>query len=445
MSHPILPPNGEKRGVAQGPDWNSMELIVIGINHKTAPVGLREKVAFAPEQMGHALNDLKTSESLHEVAILSTCNRTEIYAIDPGNRARGVPDWLARYHSVSMESLADSIYIHSGEESIKHLLRVAAGLDSMVLGEPQILGQVKDCFSQAKVHHTVGPVLDRLAQNTFRVSKRVRSSTAIGQNPVSVASIAVDLASQLFTDISTCNVLLVGAGETIELVGKHLRNAGVRAPVIANRTIERARALAEKLEGRPAQLTDLPAHLVGTDILIASTGSQLPILGKGTVERALRERRFKPIFMVDLAVPRDIEPEIAELRDVYLYSIDDLEQIIAENISNREEAALEAEAIIQSAVSEILAEGRGREAVDLLVKFRRRHVQIMESELEKAVQRLKKGEDPEAVLSGFATQLTNKIIHTPSVQLKQASTDGRDDIIDAISELFQLEDGREDD
>lgn len=421
-----------------------MELIVVGINHKTAPVNIREKVAFAPEQMGHALNDLKSSESLKEVAILSTCNRTEIYAIEPQQDPGGISDWLARYHNLSVDSLADSIYVHSGTDSIKHLLRVAAGLDSMVLGEPQILGQVKDCFSLAKTAHTVGPVLDRLAQNTFRISKRVRSSTAIGQNPVSVASIAVDLAAQLFSDISECNVLLIGAGETIELVGKHLHNAGARHPVIANRTIERARTLAESLEGEAISLADIPAHLVNTDILIASTGSQLPILGKGTVERALKERRHKPIFMVDLAVPRDIEPEIGQLRDVYLYTVDDLEQIIAENISNREEAAREAEAIIDEAVGQILADDKSRDAVDVLVKFRKKHVQIMETELGKAVQRLKKGEDPETVLSGFATQLTNKIIHTPSVQLKQASTDGRDDVIDAISELFLLDDDQQD-
>lgn len=420
-----------------------MELIVVGINHRTAPVGLREKVAFSPETMGEALANLRSQEQLSEVAILSTCNRTEIYAVETAENAAGIADWLARYHHLSMEALASSIYVRTGRESIRHLLRVASGLDSMVLGEPQILGQVKDCFAQAKSHSTVGPTLDRLAQNTYRVSKRVRSSTAIGQNPVSVASIAVDLASQLFSDISTCSTLLIGAGETIELVGKHLRNAGANHPVIANRTIERARSLAAELGGKPIALSDIPSHLVNADIVIASTGSQLPILGKGTVERALKERRYQPIFMVDLAVPRDIEPEIAQLRDVYLYSIDDLEQIIAENISNREEAAREAEAIIDSAVSEILAEDRSRDAVDVLVKFRRKHVRIMEGELDKAVLRLKKGEDPESVLNGFATQLTNKMIHTPSVQLKQASTDGRDEIIDAITELFQLDDDPE--
>lgn len=420
-----------------------MKLIVVGINHKTAPVGLREKVAFTPEQIGDALADLKSSEQLGEVAILSTCNRTEIYAVNEPGRAAGISNWLTRYHRLPAEALAGSIYIRDGKDAVRHLLRVASGLDSMVLGEPQILGQVKDCFAQAKKHRTLGPILDRLAQNTYRVSKRVRSSTAIGQNPVSVASIAVDLASQLFTDISTCRTLLIGAGDTIELAGKHLHNAGARNPVIANRSIERARNLARRLGGEAVQLSDIHAHLVNADIVIASTGSQLPILGKGTVERALKERRYKPIFMVDLAVPRDIEPEIAQLRDVYLYSIDDLEQIIAENISNREEAAVEAGAIIDAELTAMMAEGRSRSAVDVLVRFRRKNVKIMEGELQKAVQRIKKGEDPETVLSGFATLLTNKFIHTPSVQLKQASTEGREEIVDAIAELFQLDDESE--
>lgn len=417
-----------------------MDLLTVGINHKTAPIALREKVAFSPEQLGHALHDLKVTEGLAEVAILSTCNRTEVYAVQPSADHHGIIAWLAQYHNLAPEALADSIYIHSGTASVRHLLRVASGLDSMVLGEPQILGQVKDCFSIAHTHNTVGSELHRLSQSTYRVAKRVRSSTAIGQNPVSVASIAVDLASQLFADFSKCNTLLIGAGETIELVGRHLCHAGCHNVTIANRTLENARKLAEELDGEAITLGQIPEHLVHSDILIASTGSQLPILGKGTVERALKERRHRPIFMVDLAVPRDIEPEIDALRDVYLYSIDDLEQIIAENISNREEAAREADAIIEEALSDMDAEDRSRDAVDILVRFRRKHEMLKDAELEKALQRLQKGEDPASILNGLAHQLTNKIIHTPSVQLKQASTDGRDDIVDAITHLFKLDD-----
>lgn len=415
-----------------------MDLLVVGLNHKTAPVSLRERIAFAPEQMGHALHDLRVTEELTEVAILSTCNRTEIYAIKPDADEQGISAWLANYHNLTVEGLSESLYIHRGSSSVRHLLRVASGLDSLVLGEPQILGQVKDCFEQATAHKTMGPELNRLSQNTFHVAKKVRSSTAIGQNPVSVASTAVDLASQLFATLSGCNVLLIGAGETIELVGKHLRNQDARQLVIANRTLANAERLADELDGIAAPLSDIPNHLVNSDIVIASTASQLPILGKGTVERALKERRHKPIFMVDLAVPRDIEPEIGNLRDIYLYTVDDLEQIIAENISNREEAAREAETIIESAIVEFDQYDRSRSAIDLMVRFRKHHEEIKEAELEKALQKLHKGEDPEKVLATLANQLTNKIIHTPSIQLKQASADGHEEIIDAISHLFQL-------
>ncbi|MCB1692999.1 MAG: glutamyl-tRNA reductase [Pseudomonadales bacterium] len=417
-----------------------MDLLTVGINHRTAPVALREKIAFTAEQLGEALRDLKAAAQMEELAILSTCNRTEIYAVNPRKETSTVVEWLAAYHDLPLGELMNSIYVHDTDASLRHLLRVAAGLDSMVLGEPQILGQVKDCFAQAKANGTLGPTLDRLSQNTYRVAKRVRSNTAIGQTPVSVASIAVDLARQLFSDIGRCHVTLIGAGETIELVGRHLRQAGARHLVIANRTLANATSLADELDGDAATLSELPALLVDTDILIASTGSQLPILGKGTVERAVKERRHKPIFMVDLAVPRDIEPEISELADVYLYSIDDLEQIIAGNMSNRAEAAAEAETIVDEAVVQLLAIDKSLDAVDVLVNFRKRHERLKEQELERALARLAKGEDPERVLTGLANQLTNKIIHTPSVRIKEASTQGQNDIIRAVSQLYELDD-----
>ncbi|MDZ7684137.1 MAG: glutamyl-tRNA reductase [Gammaproteobacteria bacterium] len=416
-----------------------MDLVVVGIDHRTAPVAVREQIAITPERMGHALHDLKGTPGLDEVAILSTCNRTEIYAVQSENDHGSLSAWLAKYHDIPMETLRDSIYVYSGDASVRHLLRVASGLDSMVLGEPQIFGQVKDCFTQAKSHNTLGSVLERISQHTYRIAKRVRSSTAIGQTPVSVASIAVDLAAQLFSSIAGCNVLLVGAGETVELVGKYLQQAGVERITIANRTIENAHRLAESMGGDAITLTDIPTRLSQIDILIASTGSELPILGKGTVERALKERRHSPIFMVDLAVPRDIEPEIADLRDVYLYSIDDLEQLIAENITNREEAAQEAEAIITEALSELEAEDKSRSAVDILVRFRQQNEAIKDVELGKALDRLERGEAPEKVMMHLANQLTNKIIHNPSVQLKQASAEGRDNVVQALAELFQLD------
>lgn len=416
-----------------------MDLLTVGINHRTAPLALREKIAFTPDNLGPALADLMQAAGLSEVAILSTCNRTEIYAIDPTQSPDKIAQWLAGYHKVTLEELQTAVYVHNSTASLRHLLRVATGLDSMVLGEPQILGQVKDCFSQAKYHGALGPQLDRLSQNAYRIAKQVRSSTSIGHTPVSLASIAVDLAAQLFTDIAACNVLLVGAGDTIGLVGRHLRQAGAGNITIANRTLQNALSLAEALGGKAATLADIPSLLTSTDILISSTASALPVLGKGTVERALKQRRHKPIFMVDLAVPRDIEPEIASLADVYLYSIDDLEQITAENMSNREEAAREAETIINDAVSELAASDKSLAVVDVLVKFRKRHESIKEAELERALQRLAKGEDPQTVLDNFANLLTNKIIHTPSIQLKKASTEGRTDVIDAINHLYDLD------
>lgn len=417
-----------------------MDLLIVGINHNTAPVALREKVAFSPDQLGDALRDLKASGGLREIAILSTCNRTEIYCAADGPSPDPIVDWLSGYHQLPRDTLEQSIYTHWQNDAIAHTMRVAVGLDSMVLGEPQILGQLKDGFFQARVHGTVGPELNRLSQYTFRIAKKVRSDTAIGENPVSVASTSVVLASQLFSDFSRCNAMLIGAGETIELAATHLQNAGVRNFTIANRTLANAEALATKLGGTGIELSGIPDHLAATDILIASTASNLPILGKGSVERALKSRRHKPIFMVDLAVPRDIEPEIARLRDVYLYSIDDLQEIIADNLSNRQDAAEEAEAIIRSAVTEYLQEYKSLRAVDTLVKFRKRHESIKDVELHKALERLGKGEDPQKVLNAFAQQLTNKMIHTPSVQLKQAGADGREDVLDAINELYQLDD-----
>jgi glutamyl-tRNA reductase len=279
-----------------------------------------------------------------------------------------------------------------------------------------------------------------LSQATYRVAKSVRTDTAIGKNTVSVASTSVILASQLFTDLGTCSALLIGAGDTIELCARHLRNAGVEDIVIANRTLENAEVLAKEFGAHATDLSTIPLHLVSTDIVIAATASQLPILGKGTVESALKERRHKPIFMVDLAVPRDIEPEVGNLRDIYLYSVDDLEQIIDQNRNNREEEAIKANAIISESVSRFLADHRSLGAQNTLVRFRSAHENLKEAELKKALQRLENGEDPEQIIRSLANQLTNKIIHTPSIQLKQAGKDGRLELLDAVEDLFQLRD-----
>ena len=422
-----------------------MNLLIVGINHNSAPVELREKVAFTPEQLGDALHDLQEQAHLPEIAILSTCNRTEIIVSSPAGDAEVIVDWLAAYHQLLVSELAPSIYIHRTRQAVLHAMRVASGLDSMVVGEPQILGQFKECFEAAKRLGTMGPELGHLSRSTFRIAKRVRTDTSIGENSVSVASAAVTLARQLFSDLGKCSVLLIGAGETIELVSKHIHNAGIGKITIANRTLENARRLATGLAGDAIDLQSIPQKLIESDIVISSTAAQLPILGKGTVERALKSRKYRPILMVDLAVPRDIEPEVAELRDIYLYSIDDLQEIIDFNLNNRQDAAREADAILQSELVLFRSPKETRQANKTLVQFRQLHDEIKEQELEKAIYRLKNGDNPEQVINALANQLVNKIIHTPSVEMKEAAIEGRQELLDAIAQLYQLstEDKRE--
>ena len=415
-----------------------MDLLVVGLNHVTAPVALRERVAFTPEQLANVLPALKTAGEFRELAVLSTCNRTEIITVGGAQDPSVLISWLADYHDVGMEALIGSTYSYHGPGAVQHVMRVACGLESMVLGEPQILGQFKDCFAIAQRHNTLGPDLNNLAQATNRIAKKVRTETGIGENPVSVASMSVTLAKQLFTDVATCNVLLVGAGETIELVAQHLAQAGVTSMVIANRTLVNAQTLASEFQAQAVDLAALPLKLAETDILISSTGSSFPILDKGTVETALKARRHKPIFMVDLAIPRDIEPDVATLRDVYLYTVDDLQGIIQDNLDLRQSAAKAATEIIAQAVIHYAENHRSLDAVDTLRRFRSRHEQLKQLELEKALARLAKGDDAEVVLSALATQLTNKIVHIPSIEIKKAGSTGRRDLLDAIENLFQL-------
>lgn len=417
-----------------------MNLLVVGLNHRTASVTLRERVAFSSEELADALPALRSAVGLRELAILSTCNRTEAIAVGDTLDPDAVIQWISNYHQLPVDELVNTTYIHRGAEAVHHTMTVACGMDSMVLGESQIFGQFKDCFNLARMHHTIGPELDNLAQTTNRVAKRVRTETGIGENTVSIASTSVTLAQQLFTDIGKCNVLLIGAGETIELVATHLQNAGIHNLVIANRTLANAQALAETFGGKAIDLGAIPRQLIETDILISSTGSQLPILGKGAVERALKSRRHKPIFMVDLAVPRDIEPEVSELRDVYLYSIDDLQSIIVENLEQRQTSAAEAARIIDEAVMEFVANYRALDAVDTLRRFRQRHDALREEELTRALQRLAAGESAEDVLTNLARQLTNKIVHVPTIEIKKAGSDGRQDLLNAIEQVFQLQD-----
>lgn len=415
-----------------------MPLIALGINHRTAPVDIRERVAFPAERVIEALRELTRLPEVHEAAILSTCNRTEIYCGLEGGDTTAIIDWLGVHHRVGVEQIKPYLYIHPDQAAVRHMFRVAAGLDSMILGEPQILGQMKTAYQSAVDAGTLDTQLRKLFQHTFAVAKQIRTDTAIGASPVSVAFAAVSLARQIFGDLSKQTALLIGAGETIELTARHLADHKLGRMIVANRTVERAHALAAAFDGYAIALSEMPAHLAEADIVISSTASQLPILGKGTVERALKKRKHRPMFMVDIAVPRDIEAEVAELDDVYLYSVDDLQEVIQENMKSRQEAARQAEEIIEVQCAHFLGWLRSLDAVSTIRDFRIQADATRDDVLDKARQMLAQGKHPEQVLEFLAHTLTNKLIHTPSAHLRQAGYDGRSEIIRAARELLGL-------
>ncbi len=422
---------------------DAVNLIALGINHNSAHVDVRERVAFAPEQVSEAMNDACRATGIDEVVILSTCNRTEIYAIapesmSPADKARDLIDWVAGYHHLSGPELRAAAYHHEGERALTHMVQVAAGLDSMVLGEPQIFGQLKSAYAVASEAGTVGGELGRLFPRVFSIAKKVRTDTAIGENPVSVAFAAVDVARRIFTNLNDCNALLVGAGETIELVTRHLIEAGVANIVIANRTLGRARELARQFGAEAVLLAEIPDHLPASDIVITSTASQLPIIGKGTVETAVRARRHRPVLMVDIAVPRDIEPQVSELRDVYLYSVDDLKQIVDSNLAARQSEVRKADEIIADGIASVGEERRTLAAVDLVKQYRKSAEQLRQQELERALAAINRGDDPQQVIAQLARSITNKLIHAPTAGLKKASAEGRHDILGHAVRLLGL-------
>ncbi len=417
-----------------------MNLLIVGINHTSAPVEMREQVAFTPEQLVDALKDLAHHATLSEVAILSTCNRTEVIATSHSIDTQAIVNWLADYHGLNVTDLSPNIYEKLNKDGALHAVRVACGLDSMVIGEPQILGQVKEAYEHARRIGTLGTELQHLSQTTFRIAKRVRTETSIGENSVSVASTAVTLAGRLFSDLPACHILLIGAGDTSELVGRHLLSAGINQITIANRTLENARRLAHELGGTAIDLQSIPVKLPEADIVIASTAARLPVLGKGVVERALKSRKHRPILMVDLAVPRDIEPEVAQLRDIYLYSVDDLQEIIEANLSDRLQAADAAEQIVTEEVSAYRSRHESRHVDATMVRFRALHENIKQDELNKALSRLERGVDPAEVMSQLANQLTNKFLHAPSAGIRDAASNGSDERLAAIRDLYDLDD-----
>ncbi len=397
-----------------------MALLSLGINHLTAPVDIREKVAFAPEQMSQALHELQDIPAINESVIVSTCNRTEIYCDASSDCSEVITHWLTAHHGINENGLTPYIYQHNEQEVARHLFRVASGLDSMVLGEPQILGQLKESYEKARGGNAVNAILDRLFQHSFSVAKRVRTDTEIGSNPVSVAFAAVNLSKQIFGNLDQLHALLIGAGETIELVSRHLKSQQIGSMTIANRSVERAQLLAEQIGATAVQINEVPGQLAGADIVISSTASQLPILGKGATESALKQRKRRPIFMVDLAVPRDIEAEVGDLQDIYLYTVDDLKTVVDENLRGRELAAEAAQEIINLEVSAFNQWLKTHQSADQIRQLRDGAELIKQQAIEKALAQIKNNSDPEQVLQRLANEITNKLMHQPTIEMRKA-------------------------
>ena len=417
-----------------------MQLYTIGVNHTTAPISIREHVAFNNDNLRHALNDL-SAQNVAEAAIISTCNRTEIYV--QSATSEPIINWLAQYHRLDLNHIQPYTYTLSNQEAVKHAFRVACGLDSMVLGEPQILGQFKQSVKIAQDAGTLGTLLHKLFQRTFEVAKEVRTNTDIGGSSISMAAAAVKLAQRIFGDIKNQHVLLIGAGEMIELCADHFAAQRPESITIANRTIERGAQLASKIVAQNIHaeailLNDLPARFAEFDIVITSTASQLPIVGLGMVERAIKTRRHRPIFMVDLAVPRDIEPEVAQLDDVFLYSVDDLAQVVSDGMENRQTAAISAEMIVDARVEGFMQWLKKRDAVPTIKAMRDQAEAMRLNELEKALKLIQKGENPAFVLDILSNALTNKFLHAPSHALNAAQGDEHARLEQLLRQLYHI-------
>ncbi len=411
-----------------------MPLHVLGINHHSAPLEIREKLAFSPESQAEALADLAAQPGVAEAVLVSTCNRTEVYCrADDAAAARA---WLVKAGERAGVSVDSVLYAHVGQDAIRHAFRVAAGLDSMVLGEPQILGQVKASVRTAEAAGTLGPQLGRLFQQTFAVAKQVRTETSLGAHSISMASAALKLAQNLFGDLSRTRMLLIGVGEMVELAATYFVAQRPASLVVANRTLSRGEEFAERFGANAMRLADLPARIAEFDVVITGTASSLPILGLGLIERALKARRRRPMFIVDFAVPRDVEPEVSQLEDVFLYTIDDLGKIVEEGAETRRAAAAEAEGIVAREVEVFRAWQESRAAVPAIVELRRRADQYREAELARAKQRLARGDDPAQVLESLAKGLANKFLHHPSQALSRAPESERESLMRAIETLY---------
>lgn len=409
-------------------------LVVFGVNHQSTEIALREQVAFAPDQLKAALSSAIEQLAATEVAILSTCNRTEVYLVGEGLSRDQLVDWLARFHNISLDAIQHAYY-KIGNEALSHMMRVASGLDSLVLGEPQILGQMKSTYATAQSEGTLKSLLHRVFQQVFSTAKRIRSETAIGKNPVSVAYAAVDLAQQIFSRLADCRVLVLGAGDTATLAAKHLVSKGVAGLVVANRTLERAEQLAQQVDGEAILIGSIGSIMHTVDIVIASTASQLPILGKGTIESALKKRRHAPMLLIDIAVPRDIEAEVGHLDDAYLYTVDDLLQVVSNNQASRVQETSAAEAIIEADVSQFESNMRARDSVSGINAYRKQAERWRDDQVAKALRQIEAGQPAVEVIEHMGRVLTNKLLHLPTRNLQQVD---ETDLLRLTETLFQL-------
>lgn len=424
--------SGQRTGVIQ-----TMPLHILGLNHTTAPVEIREQVIFAGDDVARALSELRALEGVREAVILSTCNRTEFYVEAENSGAALLRAWLLADQKLGLE--ADrALFTLDDDEAIRHLFRVACGLHSMVLGEPQILGQLKDAYRRAEQSRSIGKQLNRLFQHTFSVAKKVRTDTEIGSSPVSVAYAAVNLANQFFASFSRHTALLIGAGMTIELVAKHLHGKNIGRLFVANRDIKRAQTLASHYGGFALPLSELDGTLPDADILISSTGSSHAVVSVEQIKKAVRARRRRPIFAVDLAVPRDLDPAIGELNDVYLYTIDDLDKVVMEGQNNREAAAAEANRILEVETRRYLNIERSKIVAPVITALRDHGDALRLEVLQQARRRLDKGVDTNEVLEYVAASLLKKLLHQPSVRLREAGEASDREFVDTVRELFGL-------
>ena len=414
-----------------------MPLHILGLNHNTAPVDIREQVIYSGDDITRALGELVQLQGIDEAVILSTCNRTEFYLETDDSGLLALESWLRSDQSLSQDAEA-ALFTLNNEEAIRHLFRVACGLDSMVLGEPQILGQLKDAFRQAEQSATVGSQLNRLFHHTFSVAKKVRTDTEIGTSPVSVAYAAVNLANQFFAKFSKHTALLIGAGVTIELVARHLHSKGIGRMFVANRDFGRAQSIASQFDGFALPLSELEGTLPEADILISSTASTQPVVTTEQMRSTIRARKRRPIFAVDIAVPRDLEAGIGELDDVYLYTIDDLDKVITEGRSNREAAAVDANRILDDETQRYLNIERSKEVAPVITALRDHGDALRNEVLEQARRRLAKGADQDELLEFVTSSLLKKILHQPSVRLREAGEQSDQAFIDTIRELFGL-------